>query len=64
MQYEGEYICDACGETIVIPIDASAGSSQDYVEDCPVCCHPNEIRVDLDADGEFIVTARAEQDRY
>lgn len=64
MQFDAEYICDACGEVIVIPIDASAGSSQDYVEDCPVCCHPNEIHIDLDVGGEPTVTARAEQDRF
>ncbi|QDV11383.1 hypothetical protein CA51_12450 [Rosistilla oblonga] len=51
MQDEAKYICDGCGEEIVIPIDLSAGVSQDYVEDCPVCCRPNVIHVDLDADG-------------
>ncbi len=25
---EGHYICDACGEEIVIPIDESAGTDQ------------------------------------
>jgi len=38
MDDEATYICDACGEEIVIPIDPSAGASQEYVEDCPVCC--------------------------
>src|SRR4051812_27395967 len=35
---ESSYICDACGEEIVIPVDLSAGETQEYVEDCPVCC--------------------------
>lgn len=60
---EASYICDSCGEEIVIPIDASGGSSQDYVEDCPVCCHPSLIHVDIDPDGEARVWAEAEQDR-
>ena len=45
---EASYICDACGEEIVVPIDLSAGESQEYVEDCPVCCRPNVIHVELD----------------
>ena len=44
---EGSYICPTCGEQIVIPLDASAGSDQKYVEDCPVCCNPNEIHVEF-----------------
>ena len=39
------YVCDACGEEIVVPVDLSAGESQEYVEDCPVCCRPNIIHV-------------------
>lgn len=58
------YICDACGEEIVVPIDPSAGTSQQYVEDCPVCCHPNVICVQLDEDGHADVRGEAEQDRY
>ena len=48
---EASYVCDACGEDIVIPIDVSAGHSQEYVEDCPVCCRPNIVRVEIDEDG-------------
>ena len=42
---EASYICDSCGEEIVVPIDHSEGSHQQYVEDCPVCCCPNVIPV-------------------
>ncbi len=51
MQEEATYICDSCGEEIIIPIDPSAGESQEYVEDCPVCCRPNVIHIELDEDG-------------
>ncbi len=51
MDDEAAYVCDACGEEIVIPIDLTQGSSQDYVEDCPVCCRPNRVRVEIDQDG-------------
>jgi hypothetical protein len=37
VQTDSIYICDSCGEEIVIPVDLSAGESQEYVEDCPVC---------------------------
>ena len=49
---EGSYTCPSCGEQIVIPIDPSEGSDQKYVEDCPVCCNPNVIYVELFEPGE------------
>jgi len=49
---EATYICDSCGEEIVVPVDRSAGARQDYVEDCPVCCHPMALHVEIDRDGE------------
>ncbi len=60
MDDEASYICDACGEEIVIPIDSTAGSSQKYVEDCPVCCRASVIHVEIDEDGEARVWAEAE----
>ena len=50
MNEEATYVCDACGEEIVVPIDLSAGASQVYVEDCPVCCRPNVVHVEIDGD--------------
>ncbi len=47
MHDEATYLCDACGEEIVVPIDVSEGSDQEYVEDCPVCCNPNVIHVSV-----------------
>lgn len=51
MHDEADYICDSCGENIVIPVDATEGTTQQYVEDCPVCCHPHVLRVTIDPDG-------------
>jgi hypothetical protein len=56
---EASYVCDACGEEIVIPVDPSAGDHQDFVEDCPVCCRPNVIHVDF-LDDEVRVWSEAE----
>ena len=52
MNDDATYICDACGEEIVVPIDLSQGTSQDYVEDCPVCCRANVIHVEVGDDGD------------
>jgi hypothetical protein len=60
MTDEASYLCDSCGEEIVFPIDLSAGSEQEYVEDCPVCCNPNVIRVEIDERGNARVWAARE----
>ena len=57
---EATYICGACGEEVVIPVDLSQGGEQEYVEDCPVCCRANVIRVEVDADGEISAWAELE----
>jgi len=63
MRDETTYICDACGEEIAVPIDLSAGDHQSYVEDCPVCCRPNVIHVEIDDQGEARIWAEPEQDQ-
>lgn len=64
MEDEASYVCDTCGEEIVIPVDPAAGSNQEYVEDCPVCCNPCVVRVTLADDGRPDVSSSAEQDRF
>ena len=63
MKDEASYVCDSCGEEIVVPVDLSAGTSQEYVEDCPVCCRPNVVHVEIDEDGDVRVWAEGEVDR-
>ena len=48
------------GEAISIALDVSGGSFQQYVEDCPVCCRPNIIHVELDLHGDARVWAEPE----
>jgi len=60
MNDEATYICGACGEEVVIPIDLSQGDEQEYVEDCPVCCRANVIRVEINGDGEISAWAELE----
>jgi predicted RNA-binding Zn-ribbon protein involved in translation (DUF1610 family) len=49
---EASYVCPTCGEQIVIPLDPSGGTEQQYVEDCPVCCNPNVIHLEFFDQGE------------
>lgn len=57
---EARYVCADCGEEIVVPVDASAGTSQSYVEDCPVCCRPQRITIEIDEDGSVRCHADSE----
>lgn len=45
--------CPWCGEPFEALADASAGSCC-YVEDCPVCCRPILMRMEVDAGGDAI----------
>ena len=44
----GVYRCAYCGEQNEALIDPSGGLSQEYVEDCTVCCRPNVLRIMID----------------
>jgi hypothetical protein len=59
-ELEASYVCGACGEEIVVPVDVASGDSQEYVEDCPVCCRANVLRVSVDEDGRATVQAELE----
>ncbi len=60
MQDEASYVCGSCGEAIVVPVDLSAGSEQTYVEDCPVCCRANVIRLEIGPKGEVSASSELE----
>lgn len=53
--------CPYCGEQIEIVIDCSI-SSQDYIEDCSVCCQPINFVIAIDAEGIPQVTAHNENE--
>ncbi|MDZ7784267.1 MAG: CPXCG motif-containing cysteine-rich protein [Halioglobus sp.] len=48
-------LCPYCGETIEIVLDCSVDSQQ-YIEDCQVCCRPFEVVAEIDENGEVHVT--------
>jgi transposase-like protein len=47
--------CPHCGEESVIFVDPGSGASQEYVEDCQVCCRPWSVHVSFDAKGQVWV---------
>ncbi len=53
--------CPYCGEQIEIVIDCSI-SSQNYIEDCSVCCQPINLAITIDAEGIPQVTALNENE--
>ncbi len=54
--------CPHCGEPIDTWPDPGGGASQRYIEDCPVCCRPNQIQADYDEDeGDWLIGARGEE---
>lgn len=53
--------CPYCGERFEALVDASAGAT-DYIEDCPVCCRPIELRLQLDDDGHAAALGASRDD--
>jgi len=48
--------CPYCGAAVEIALDPGSGSSQDYVEDCEVCCQPWQVVVRYDDEGHAEVS--------
>lgn len=59
--YAASFQCAGCFEWVETSVDESAGSRQQYVEDCQVCCQPNVLTVRWDAgEQEFTIAAELE----
>lgn len=52
--------CPYCGEINEIALDPGSGASQEYVEDCQVCCRAWTVRVHYQADGAADVVLEPE----
>ncbi len=48
--------CPYCGEEVEIAIDPGGGATQEYVEDCQVCCQPWRVTVRYASDGSAEVS--------
>ena len=58
---ESGFQCAGCGEWNSTVIDESAGRRQTYIEDCQVCCKPNQLQIEYDsASQDFLITAALE----
>jgi hypothetical protein len=51
--------CPYCGEPVDVLIDEGGGSSQSYVEDCPVCCRPWQVAVEYDPEMGWTASLRS-----
>lgn len=47
--------CPYCGEWVEVEVDPGGGAHQRYTEDCPVCCRPWVVTVDVSEDDEVSV---------
>ena len=54
--------CPYCGEPSEITLDPGSGESQEYIEDCPVCCRPIGVHVNVDERGEPRATVMGENE--
>ncbi|WP_218081338.1 CPXCG motif-containing cysteine-rich protein [Anthocerotibacter panamensis] len=55
MDTTGTFYCAYCNEPSVTTVDISAGLEQRYVEDCQVCCQPNQLYVRFDEEDYSVV---------
>jgi hypothetical protein len=60
---EGTVRCPYCGETNEIALDPGSGETQEYVEDCQVCCQPWRVVVTYHGDGTADVAVEAADGR-
>jgi hypothetical protein len=56
---DASVMCPYCAEPVTLALDAGSGASQQYVEDCPVCCQPWQVSVRYGPDGHAQVTVEA-----
>ena len=58
LEEDVEVLCPHCGEAVVIALDVSGGTHQDFAQDCEVCCRPWRVQVHY-AGGSPEVTVEA-----
>lgn len=47
--------CPYCGQAVDLLLDVSAGA-ESCIEDCPTCCRPINVLVEVDAAGALHVS--------
>ncbi len=54
--------CPYCGERVLVQVEPTGMSAEQYVEDCPVCCRPWVVHVERDPSGPPTVHLAREDD--
>ena len=54
MEDEASFVCAYCLQINTIAIAPTGGNHQEFIEDCQVCCRPNQLRVEIHADSDDI----------
>lgn len=57
-----ELLCPYCGEAVDLDFDESAGSRQEFIQDCPVCCRPWQVEVLFDPEYGWSATLRKDDE--
>jgi len=52
MEIEASFVCAYCFQINELVVDASGGEHQEYIEDCQVCCRPNDLHVSIDVEEQ------------
>ena len=52
--------CPYCGETVELTVDPVGPSSEQYVEDCAVCCRPWTVTVHREGEDVEVQLARGD----
>lgn len=60
---EQKLSCPYCGELIDVLIDNSV-DSQEYIEDCQVCCRPIVFQVNVAMNGDTSVQLYRDDETY
>lgn len=60
---EQDISCPYCGESIDVVIEV-LDESQEYIEDCQVCCRPITFNIDTAFDGSTSVSVHSENETY
>ena len=51
-------MCPYCGEMSDLSFEDEGWSRQSFVQDCPVCCHPWEVELTRDAEGDWAAAVK------
>lgn len=56
LEEDATYVCESCRQEFVFPVDITDGPRQQFVEECPICCHENVILIEVDEERGVIVS--------